>query len=162
MSLESVRAHLAPFGRDGDIVELPGSSATVELAAAALGVAPEEIAKTISVYGPDQSSAVLIVAAGDARLGNGEFKRQFGHKPRFLAAGDVERLTGHPIGGVCPFGVPEGAQVWLDESLRRFDRVYPAAGATNAAIGVDVADLESLTGASGWVTVTRVPESAPS
>lgn len=161
MSLDAVRTHLARFGRENDIVELPGSSATVELAAAALGVPPEHIAKTLSLYGDGSSEAILVVAAGDAKLVNGAFKRRFGIKPRFLAPPDVEPLTGHPIGGVCPFGTPAGATVWLDESLRRFERVYPAAGATNTAVGVDVADLEELTGAAGWVSVTRTPEEVP-
>lgn len=141
-------------------MELPGSSATVELAAAELGVPPEHIAKTLSLYDAERSGAILVVAAGDAKLDNGAFKRRFGFKPRFLLAEDVERLTGHPVGGVCPFGVPDGLDVWLDDSLCRFGRVYPAAGAVNTAVGVDVSDLEELTGASGWVSVTRTPEDA--
>lgn len=155
MSAESVREHLARFGREFDILEFPTSSATVDEAAAAIGVPPEEIAKTLSVYSSDGSSAVLIVVAGDAKLSSGKFKRRFGHKPRFLVADDVERLTGHPAGGVCPFGVPEGAEVWLDESLRRFGRVYPAAGSRSSAIGVDVDELEQLSEAAGWVDSTQ-------
>jgi len=154
MSLQDVRTHLARFGRDGDVVVLAESSATVELAAAAIGVPPERIAKTLSIYAADRQRAILLVAAGDARLSSGAFKRAFGHKPTFLAADDVERLTGHPIGGVCPFANPPGAEVWLDESLRRFDRVYPAAGAIDAAVGIDVSDLAEVAGASGWVDVT--------
>ncbi|WOF22522.1 YbaK/EbsC family protein [Microbacterium betulae] len=160
MSVSAVRAHLSEFGRADDVIELPGSSATVELAAAGLGVEPARIAKTLSLYASDQRSAILVVAAGDARLVSGAFKRRFGHKARFLAPDDVEPLTGHPIGGVCPFGNPDGAEVWLDESLRRFDRVYPAAGAAHTAIGVEVDELETLTGAVGWVEVTRLGEPA--
>lgn len=162
MSTDAVRAHLAPFGRDDGIVDLPASGATVELAAAALGVAPERIAKTLSVYSQDGSRAVLIVTAGDARLVSGEFKRRFGYKPRFLSADDVEPLTGHPIGGVCPFGNPDGTEVWLDESLRRFERVYPAAGSPGTAIGIELAELELLSGAAGWVAITRPEQSADS
>ncbi|MFC4242559.1 YbaK/EbsC family protein [Gryllotalpicola reticulitermitis] len=160
MSLESVRQHLKAFGRDGDILEFATSSATVDEAAAAIGVPPEEIAKTLSVYSADGGSAVLIVVAGDAKLSSGKFKRRFGHKPRFLAADDVEPLTSHPVGGVCPFGVPEGTAVWLDESLRRFARVYPAAGSRSSAIGVDITELESLTGAAGWVDLSQDTETA--
>lgn len=154
MSLQNVRAHLASFGRDGDVIELSESSATVELAAAAIGVPPAHIAKTLSIYTADRQQAILIVTAGDARLSSGAFKRRFGHKPTFVAAADVERLTGHPIGGVCPFANPPGTEVWLDESLRRFDRVYPAAGATDAAVGIDTAALEEVSGAAGWIDVT--------
>lgn len=163
MSLASVRAHLAAHEREQDILELATSSATVELAAAAIGVEPERIAKTLALYAEGGRRAILVVTAGDARLVGGAFKRRFGLKPRFLAAEDVEELTGHPVGGVCPFGNPEHAEVWLDESLRRFDRVFPAAGATNTAVGIDVVDLERVAGALGWIDVTRVPEEgAPS
>ena len=160
MSIASVRSHLAEFGRDGDVLEFDTSSATVDEAAAAIGVPPEEIAKTLSVYSADGSSAVLIVVAGDAKLSSGKFKRRFGYKPRFLSADDVEPLTSHPVGGVCPFGLPEGAEVWLDESLRRFPRVYPAAGSRSSAIGVDVDELESLARAAGWVDLTQDAEAA--
>jgi len=153
MSLTAVRAHLAQFGRDETIVVFQTSSATVELAAAALEVEPARIAKTLSVYSGDGTSAVLIVVAGDARLAGGAFKRRFGYKPRMLRADDVEALTGHTIGGVCPFGNPDGTQVWLDESLRRFDLVWPAAGDPSSAVGVSLDELEWFSGAQGWVDV---------
>lgn len=153
MSLDGVRAHLARFGRDDAIVVFESSSATVELAAAALDVEPARIGKTLSVYSEDGASAILIVVAGDARLSSGAFKRQFGHKPRMLRAEDVEPLTGHPIGGVCPFANPDGAQVWLDESLRRFDRIWPAAGDPASAVGVSLDELEKFSGSRGWVDI---------
>ncbi|HEX7660722.1 MAG TPA: YbaK/EbsC family protein [Pseudonocardiaceae bacterium] len=155
MSLADVRAHLARFGQDDSIVVFDTSSATVDLAAAALGVQPARIAKTLSLYSEDGTGAMLIVAAGDARLSNGAFKRRFGYKPRMLRAADVAPLTGHEIGGVCPFGNPEGVPVWLDESLRRFDRVWPAAGDTSSAVGLTPDELELISGARGWVDVTN-------
>lgn len=154
MSLADVRAYLAAHGREHEIIELDASSATVELAAAAIGVAPEVIAKTLSIYAANRDSAILIVTAGDAKLSNGQFKRRFGHKPHFVAATDVEAFTGHPPGGVCPFANPAGVEVWLDESLKRFDVVYPAAGSPQSAIGLGLEDLERLSSASGWVDVT--------
>ena len=126
----------------------------MESAAQVLGVGMAFIAKTLSVYTQDSSVAMLIVVAGDARLANGPFKRRFGYKPRMLRAEDVDPLTGHEVGGVCPFGNPEGVEVWLDESLRRFDKVWPAAGDSNSAIGVTLAELEELSEANGWVDVT--------
>lgn len=153
--MDSVREHLARFGRADSVVVLNGSSATVELAALAIGVEGARIAKTISVYSRDGASAVLVVAAGDARLANGPFKRQFGYKPRMLRGEDVEPLTGHEPGGVCPFANPEGVEVWLDESLRRFDQVWPAAGDTRSAVCVTLAELEEFSCAKGWVDVTN-------
>jgi prolyl-tRNA editing enzyme YbaK/EbsC (Cys-tRNA(Pro) deacylase) len=155
MSLASVQDHLNRFGRAEDIVVFETSSATVELAAQALGVENALIAKTISVYTEDGAGALLVVAAGDARLAGGPFKRRFGFKPRMLRAEDVERLTGHAVGGVCPFGNPEGIDIWLDDSLRRFPKVWPAAGDTSSAIGLTLEELEEFSGARGWVDVTN-------
>jgi len=162
MPVESVRAHLAPFGLAAGIVEFTESSATVELAAARLGTDPAHIAKTLAFYdpaGPQDAtgSAILVVAAGDAKVNSGAFKRVFGAKPRMLAAEDLVALTGHPIGGVCPFAVAAGAQVWLDESLRRFDVVYPAAGSHDSAVPIPVSRLEEVSGARGWVDVAVLP-----
>jgi len=158
MSLETARAHLAGFGRDGDVIETAHSSATVELAAAALGVAPERIAKTLSFRGASSDTAVLVVAAGDARVDNAAFKSAFGIKARMLLADEVLRLTGHEPGGVCPFGNPPAAVVFLDTSLQRFDTVFPACGNAASAIELTCDELMELGGASGWVTVTRIPE----
>lgn len=158
MSIELARAHLDRFGRGGDIIESEDSKATVELAAAALGVSPAEIAKTISLYTEDRSAAILVVAAGDAKIANAKFKAHFGTKARMLVAEDVEPMTGHAIGGVCPFGNPPSAEVWLDASLKRFDMVYPAAGGANTTIALTLGDLETISEAQGWVDVTRLPE----
>lgn len=155
MSLTAARDDLARFGRADDVLTFEVSSATVDLAAAAIGVEPARIAKSIGVYTADGEGALLVVAAGDARLSNGNFKRRFGHKPKMLRAEDVERLTGHEIGGVCPFGNPEALQVWLDESLKRFDTVWPAAGSPSSAIGLTLGELEQFSGALGWVDVTN-------
>jgi len=164
VSVESVRSHLVPFGLGDAIREFDDSSATVELAAARLGTDPAHIAKTLAFYdpsGPQDASggAILIVAAGDAKVNSGAFKRAFGAKPRMLAADDLIPLTGHPMGGVCPFAVAPGAQVWLDESLRRFDVVYPAAGSHDSAVPIPVERLEEISGARGWVDVAVLPDS---
>lgn len=155
MSLASVRHHLEKFGKSGEVMEFEESSATVALAAERVGTEPARIAKTLAFYDPkDPGRAILVVTAGDARLHNGSCKRTFGGKPRMLAPGDVETLTGHPIGGVCPFANPAEARVYLDESLRRFEVVYPAAGSANSAVPTTLAELEELSGALGWVDVT--------
>ena len=153
MSLDSVRASLGD--RSGDILVFDRSSATVLEAAEAAGVPPERIAKTLGFYGLEPDTAILVVVAGDAKLNSGDFKRRFGLKARMLGADDVERLTGHAIGGVCPFANPDGATVYLDESLRRFETVLPAAGSSNSAIEVTLAQLEELGGSAGWVDVCR-------
>lgn len=157
MSLELARAHLSRFGRADDVVVTAQSSATVELAALALGVEPQRIAKTLSFRGAEPGTAILVVLAGDARLSNAEFKREFGLKPRMLAGEEVEQLTGHAAGGVCPFGVPGSATVWLDTSLRRFDTVFPACGDAASAIELTCAELEQVAEPAGWVTVSTLP-----
>lgn len=155
MSLEDVRKQLAGCGKADAIMEFEESSATVALAAEKVGTDPERIAKTLAFYDPeDPGKAVLVVAAGDARLHNGSFKRAVGGKPRMVSADDLERLTGHPVGGVCPFANPPGTRVFLDESLRRFETVYPAAGTASSAVPMTLAELESCSGALGWLEVT--------
>lgn len=154
MSLDSVREHLHPYGKDAAILEFEESSATVTLAAEKVGTDPERIAKTLAFYDPqDHGQAILIVAAGDARLHNGSFKREFGGKARMLSADDLEPLTGHPMGGVCPFANPARARVYLDASLKRFDVVYPAAGSARSAVPMSMGELEEIGGAVGWVDV---------
>jgi prolyl-tRNA editing enzyme YbaK/EbsC (Cys-tRNA(Pro) deacylase) len=156
MSLETVRSHLEAFGKADAILEFDESSATVALAAEKLGTAPERIAKTLAFYDPeDPDRALLVVTAGDARLHSGSFKRAFGGKARMLGAADVEPLTGYPIGGVCPFANPVGTRVFLDESLKRFELVYPAAGTASSAVPMTLAELEAASGALGWVEVTN-------
>ena len=153
MSIERARAHLARYGLEDRIRELTVSSATVALAAQALGCEPARIAKTLSFENGE--GAILILAAGDARIDNAKFKHRFGMKARMLSAERVEPLIGHGVGGVCPFGVNEGIPVYLDESLRRFDIVYPAAGTAASAVVLTLPELERASEADGWVDVTK-------
>lgn len=150
-----VRSYLEQFGRHDDVIEFDSSSATVELAAEEVGTEPARIAKTMAFLDGDDGGAILVVAAGDARVHSGTFKRQFGFKARMVPAEQLPELTGHPVGGVCPFANPEGTRVYLDESLKRFSSVWPAAGSANSAIEMTPADLERISGALGWVEVTR-------
>ncbi|MGN0773296.1 MAG: YbaK/EbsC family protein [Candidatus Ventricola sp.] len=153
MSIERARAHLARYGLEDRIRELSVSSATVALAAQALGCEPARIAKTLSFENGE--GAILILAAGDARIDNAKFKHRFGMKAHMLSAERVEPLIGHGVGGVCPFGVNEGVPVYLDESLRRFDIVYPAAGTAASAVTLTLPELERASEADGWVDVTK-------
>ena len=156
MSIEKARAHLAQFGADGRILEFDVSSATVELAAHALGVEPARIAKTLSFKAGD--GAVLVVAAGDARVDNRKFKDRFGMKAKMLTADEVLALVGHPVGGVCPFGINDGVPVYLDENLRRFETVFPAVGSGNSAIELTLDELYTFSKAADWVDVCKLPE----
>lgn len=153
MSIERARAHLARFGADGRVREFETSSATVELAAAAVGTEPARIAKTLSFMVGETPTLVLF--AGDARVNNQAFKATFHTKPKMLAADQAEQLVGHAVGGVCPFGVNDGVEVFLDESLRRFETVWPAAGSSNSAIELTLDELERFSGARGWVDVGK-------
>ncbi len=153
MSVEKVREYLAPYGRAGEVLEFDSSSATVELAAQALGVEGARIAKTLSFAAPE--GCILLVAAGDARVDNGAFKRFFGFKARMLPAEEVEEKTGYAVGGVCPFANPEGTAVYLDESLRRFETVFPACGSSNSAIRLSCEDLYELSHARQWVDLCK-------
>lgn len=153
MSIERARAHLAKYGLEDRIKELTVSSATVALAAEALGCEPARIAKTLSFENGE--GAILILAAGDARIDNAKFKHRFGMKAHMLSAERVEPLIGHGVGGVCPFGINEGIPVYLDESLRRFDIVYPAAGTAASAVVLTLSELERASEADGWVDVTK-------
>lgn len=153
MSIERARAHLAQFGAEGRIREFDQSSATVELAAAAVGTEPARIAKTLSFMVGD--TPTLVVLAGDARVNNAAFKATFHTKAKMLSADQAAELVGHAVGGVCPFGVNDGVEVWLDESLRRFETVWPAAGSSNSAIELTLDELEHFSRARGWVDVGR-------
>ena len=155
MSIEKARECLRRFGAEDRIREFDVSSATVELAAAALGVDGARIAKTLSFKKGD--GCVLIVAAGDARIDNRKFKDAFGGKAKMLSPDEALALTGHAVGGVCPFGRNEGVPVYLDESLRRFETVYPAAGSANSAIELTLEELAAFSEADGWVDVCRLP-----
>jgi prolyl-tRNA editing enzyme YbaK/EbsC (Cys-tRNA(Pro) deacylase) len=152
MSLESVRIFFAEKAPDISVIVTGQSSATVDLAAQAHGVEPAQIAKTICLRSGEQT--MLIVASGTARLDNKKFKAMFGGKPRMLGADEVVELTSHPVGGVCPFGLPAPMPVYCDASLRAFDEVVPAAGATNAAVRITPERMALLTGAQ-WVDVCQ-------
>lgn len=156
MSLEKAKEYLAQYGRDGDVTEFEVSSATVELAAAAVGCEPARIAKTLSF---DRGERVaLVVCAGDARIANPKFKQAFGCKAKMLSAAEAEERIGHAVGGVCPFGVNDGCDVFLDKSLKRFDTVYPACGSSNSAIALTPAELSEIVPGSVWVDVCKLPE----
>jgi prolyl-tRNA editing enzyme YbaK/EbsC (Cys-tRNA(Pro) deacylase) len=156
MSIERARAHLAKFGLESKIREFSVSSATVSLAAEALGTEPRRIAKSLSFALGDK--AILIIAAGDARIDNRKYREKFGAKAKMLASEDVERLIGHAVGGVCPFGIEEGVEVYLDISLRRFLTVFPAVGTAASAIELTIPELELASSFTEWVDVTSVPE----
>lgn len=153
MSIERARSWLAQFGADQRILELEQSSATVALAAEALGCAPERIAKTLSFM--LDGNPILIVAAGDARIDNHRYKASFGSKAKMLSPDEAADLVGHAVGGVCPFGVNEGTKVYLDESLRRFETVFPACGSSNSAIQLTIPELEQFSASCGWVDVCK-------
>lgn len=153
MSIEKVRAYFASVGLAERIQEFEVSSATVALAAEALHCEPGRIAKTLSFA--QEEGAILIVAAGDAKVDNARFKARFGMKAKMLSHEDAVRLTGHAVGGVCPFAVNEGVPVYLDESLKRFDVVYPACGSSNSGIGLTIPELETHSRAECWVDVCK-------
>ena len=144
MAIDKVKAYFAEFGREGDVMEFPTSSATVELAAQAVGCEPARIAKTLSFAVGDR--VALVVCAGDARIANPKFKAQFGCKPRTLPAEEAEERIGHAVGGVCPFAVNEGCVV------------YPACGSSNSAIALTLDELAAYTPGSIWVDVCKLPE----
>lgn len=155
MSIEKVRAYFAQFGMDGRIMEFPVSSATVELAAQAVGCAPQRIAKTLSFMVGQQP--ILIVAAGDAKIDNPKYKAQFSQKAKMLSPQQAAELIGHAVGGVCPFAVNAGVNVYLDESLKRFETVFPACGSSNSAIELTIPELERYSGFVCWVDVCKLP-----
>ena len=154
MSLQSVRDFFSARGLDLPIIELPVSTATVALAAAAHGVEPGRIAKTLA-FRLNEGRVVILVAAGDTRIDNRKFKEAFG-KGRMLAPDEVVELTGHPVGGVCPFGLARPLPIYLDASLRNFDEVLPAAGAIHTAVRITPAQLAAVTEGQ-WVDVCQAP-----
>lgn len=153
MSAETVRKYLKQFGVENRIIELSQSSATVALAAEALHTQPEKIAKSLSF--DVNGEPILVVMAGDARIANPKFKAQFKVKAQLLARERVEPLVGQPVGGVCPFALKPAVKVFLDQSLKRFKTVFPAAGSTNNAIELNLAELERFSHAKAWVDVTK-------
>ncbi len=155
MSIEKGRAYFRALGIEERVLEFDVSSATVELAAKAVGVEGARIAKTLSFKTPE--GCMLILAAGDARIDNHKFKERFHMKAKMLTADEVLELVGHPVGGVCPFGCNEGVPVYLDESLRRFETVFPAVGSANSAIELNLDELYRYSKALDWVDVCKLP-----
>lgn len=153
MSVEKVKAYFTGLGLGDRVMEFPVSSATVELAAAALGCEPGMIAKTLSFS--VGGTAVLVVAAGDVRIDNAKYKARFGTKAKMLTYEEAESMVGHAVGGVCPFAVNEGVRVFLDVSLKKYEKIYPACGSSNSAIGLTVPELEQYSGYEDWVDVCR-------
>lgn len=153
MSIEIVRKYFSSFGMEKRILEFEMSSATVELAAQAVGCIPARIAKTLSFKVGEEP--ILIVAAGDAKIDNRKYKDKFGRKAVMLSQDEVAEQIGHGVGGVCPFGIPETVKVYLDESLRRFKTVFPAAGSSNSAIELNMEELEKYSCAEEWIDVCK-------
>ena len=154
MSIEKVREYLKKFGLDNKIMEFDVSSATVKEAAIALNCKEQEIAKTLSFIVNDRP--VLIVTAGDSKVDNSKFKTKFNVKAKMIPFDDVERLVGYAVGGVCPFGVNEDVDVFLDESLKRFDTIYPACGSSNSAIKLSIEELEKASNYKEWIDVCKI------
>lgn len=155
MSVEAVKDYLAQFGRDKDVVEFEGLTASVQQAAEQLNVSPEQIAKTLAFSGDNKEGAILLVAAGDAKIDNKLFKQQFGFKARMLSPEDTLALIGHAIGGVCPFALKYGWPVYMDASLKRFKTVFSACGSSHSAIELTLDDLFQLGNGKAWVDVCK-------
>ncbi len=156
MAIERVKKYFEQFGIEDRILEFDVSSATVELAAAAIGCKGQRIAKTLSFW--VKESPVLIVMAGDAKVDNHKYKEFFGAKAKMLSFDEAERVIGHAVGGVCPFAINDGIEVYLDESLKRFETVYPACGSSNSAIELTMQELEKYSCAKQWIDVTKIAE----
>ena len=153
MSIERVKKYFSEYGMENKIQEFDVSSATVELAAAALNCEPCRIAKTLSFM--VDGSAILIVMAGDAKIDNPKYKAQFAAKAKMLTPEEAEALIGHAVGGVCPFGINEGVRVYLDSSLKRFETVFPACGSSNSAIELTIPELEKYSNSLAWIDVCK-------
>lgn len=154
MSVEQVKSYFKDMGMEERVLEFEVSSATVELAAQALHCEPCRIAKTLSFHVGER--VVLIVAAGDAKIDNPKYKAKFGTKAKMLSYEEAEPLIGHAVGGVCPFAVNEGVEVYLDESLKRFETVYPACGSSNSAIELTIPELEQYSKYVEWIDVCKL------
>lgn len=153
MSIEKVRQYFRSVGMEERVMEFPVSSATVELAAQALGCEPCRIAKTLSFS--VGGSPILVVTAGDTKIDNAKYKARFGAKAKMLTPEEAVTLIGHAVGGVCPFAVNEGVTVYLDESMKRFSTVFPACGSSNSAIEMTMEDLEKHSDFAAWVDVCK-------
>lgn len=156
MAIEKVREYFRQYGMEDRILEFEVSSATVELAAKAVGVEGKRIAKTLSFLVKDKP--VLIVVAGDARIDNKKYKEFFHQKAKMLSFEQVDELIGHSVGGVCPFAINEGVKVYLDDSLKRFETVFPACGSSNSAIELNMDELERYSESLGWIDVCKYEE----
>ena len=156
MSIEKGRAYFRQFGMEDRVLEFDVSSATVELAAQALGVDGARTAKTLSFKNGD--GCMLILAAGDARIDNKKFKEKFHFKAKMLTSDEVLEMVGHPVGGVCPFGINDGIDVYLDVSLKRFETVFPAVGSGSSAIELDLDELYKYSNAKEWIDVCKLPD----
>lgn len=154
MAIERVKAYFEKYNMADRVQEFDVSSATVELAAAALNCEPKRIAKSLALM-VGGGQAVLVVTAGDAKIDNGKYKTQFGTKAKMLTPSQVVDLIGHAVGGVCPFAIKEGVTVYLDESLKRFETVFPACGSSNSAIELTIKELEKYSNCSAWVDVCK-------
>ena len=154
MSIEKVREYFKKNNMENRIKEFEVSSATVELAAKAVNCEPAIIAKTLS-FKIDEKP-ILIVIAGDAKIDNHKYKERYGKKAKMLTHEEVLNLIGHPIGGVCPFAINDGVEVYLDESLKRFKTIYPACGSSNSAIELSIEELEKYSNYSSWVNVCKI------
>ncbi|MCC3863967.1 MAG: YbaK/EbsC family protein [Terrisporobacter othiniensis] len=156
MSVEKVKEFFKEYNKDNDIMEHELSSATVELAAQAVGVIPARIAKTLSFKNKEGDNAILIVTAGDAKIDNKKFKSEFGHKAKMLTPGEVLEYIGHGIGGVCPFAIKnDQVKVYLDVSMKRFDTIFPAAGSSNSSIELTCDELERFSHSQKWIDVCK-------
>ena len=158
MAIDKVRAYFRRLGIEDRILEFEVSSATVELAAEAAGTIPGKICKTLS-FSDGEDGCILIQSAGDTKINNGKFKRQFGFKPKMLSPERAEELTGHAVGGICAFAVDDKkVKIYADRSLQRFDTVFPACGSANSAIEMTCDELFDCSGALDWIDVCKIPE----
>ena len=153
MAIEKVREYFRQYGMEDRILEFTVYSATVELAAEAVGCEPKRISKTLSFM--TDEGPTLIVTAGDAKIDNPKYKAQFHTKARMLTPDEAAELVGHTIGGVCPFGIHDGVSVYLDRSMQRFETVFPAAGSSSSAIELTLPELEKYSGSLGWIDVCK-------
>ena len=153
MSLDKAKEHIKKFGLEENIMEFPVSSATVEEAAKAINCKEAENAKTLSFIVND--TPILIVASGDSKIDNSKFKAEFQTKAKMIPFDDVEKLIGHSVGGVCPFGINENVDVYLDNSLKRFETVYPACGSSNSAVKLTLEQLEETSSYKKWIDVCK-------
>lgn len=154
MAIELVKEYFKKWNRDGDIIEFETSSATVELAAKTVGVIPARIAKSLA-FKDKGGNAFLVVTAGDTKTDNSSFKHEFGFKARMLTPEETLEYTGHAVGGVCPFALPDDVPVFLDESLKRFNTIFPACGSSNSAIELTCDELNKYSGNAKWVSVCK-------